>query len=114
MWGTGPADVWAVGTEGTLAHFDGVGWSAVPSGTTSDLYGLGSGPSDVWAVGGRDVLHWVGTGWTKKENGANDGLSSVWGFGPTDVCVAGGDQGPTLLTLSNRTSVLGLCVQPGP
>jgi photosystem II stability/assembly factor-like uncharacterized protein len=51
--------VWAVGSNGTLLHWDGAGsaWSVVPSGTTRHLYSVwGSGPRDVWAVGDKGTI----------------------------------------------------------
>lgn len=37
VWGRAKDDVWACGTRGTLVHYDGTGWSAVPSGIDSTL-----------------------------------------------------------------------------
>ena len=31
-------DVFAVGSDGTILHYDGTAWSAMGSGTTNDLY----------------------------------------------------------------------------
>ena len=57
-WASGPSDVWAVGIDGTVLHFDGgpTGlWTAVPiSGTqpTATLTGVwGASSTDVWIVG---------------------------------------------------------------
>ncbi|MBN9161526.1 MAG: hypothetical protein J0I07_11215, partial [Myxococcales bacterium] len=66
VWGTGPNDVWAVGAEGTILHFDGVAWTVSSTGLGSgqevNLTGIwGSGPNDVWAVGGNVALHFTGT-----------------------------------------------------
>ncbi|HWB80605.1 MAG TPA: hypothetical protein VG755_36835 [Nannocystaceae bacterium] len=54
VFGVAKGDVWAVGDGGLLLHYDGVGWSAIDSGTVSDLISLwGTGPTELLAVGGR-------------------------------------------------------------
>jgi len=78
-------DVWAVGDQQAsngvfhtlIEHWDGKGWSLVPSpnpGTSGDhLWGVAqAGPDNVWAVGQRNgqhsdaplVEHWDGAHWT--------------------------------------------------
>jgi hypothetical protein len=45
IWGTSSNNVYIVGTNGAIAHFDGVGWSAMQSGTTlalTDILGVSS------------------------------------------------------------------------
>jgi hypothetical protein len=45
IWGTSSNNVYIVGTNGAIAHFDGVGWSAMQSGTTlalTDVFGVSS------------------------------------------------------------------------
>lgn len=100
VWGAAADDVWAVGAQGTILHFDGVTWSSVPSGTTSHLHAVwGSGPDDVWAVGGETfwtfedegtgvILHWDGRVWTSTMPGTR-GLRAVWGTAANDVWAVG-------------------------
>ena len=38
VWGSGPDDVFAVGARGTILHYDGTGWSGLPSSTARDLF----------------------------------------------------------------------------
>ncbi len=38
LYGTGPDDVFAVGARGTILHYDGTGWSGLPSSTARDLF----------------------------------------------------------------------------
>ncbi|MDF2692356.1 MAG: hypothetical protein K0S65_739 [Labilithrix sp.] len=63
IWGSAPNDVWAVGTVGTIAHYDGTSWAATPSGTNQSLQGIwGSSATDIWVTSTPGViLH--GTGW---------------------------------------------------
>ena len=52
VWGTTDHDVWAVGEDGAIVHFDGSTWSSIPSGTTASLGPLsGTSATDVWAGG---------------------------------------------------------------
>ncbi len=73
----GPNDVWAVGTTSSQAprhtlveHWNGTGWSVVPSANTNDsghLYQVRAlSATNVWAVGSDGsplVEHWNGTVW---------------------------------------------------
>ena len=49
------SNIWAVGEHGVIQKYDGVKWTAQPSGITQDLYAV-TGSSDtgapLWAVGG--------------------------------------------------------------
>jgi hypothetical protein len=90
VWGSGPSDVFAVGSWGTVVHFDGSEWSPMSSGTPpTTLTGVwGSGPADVFAVSSYGVLHYDGQAWSEMAD-APAGLLAVWGSGPTDVFAAG-------------------------
>ena len=52
--GTSATDVWAVGTKGLVAHFDGNQWRLVDAGAGSaNLYGVWPvSPTEVWVSGG--------------------------------------------------------------
>jgi hypothetical protein len=91
--GSGPDDVWAVGTGGIILHWNGAAWSGVPSGTTEDLFDLWvSGPRDVWAFGATDtILHWDGAAWSAVPSGTGRDLNGVWGSGPDDIWAVGAD-----------------------
>lgn len=95
IWGSGPSDVWAVGGAGTIVHFDGVEWSALPVITPIDLRGVhGSSREQVWAVGrGGLVLHFAGSAWTRVESGLSADLLAVWVLAADDVWIAS-SEGP--------------------
>lgn len=69
IWGSSNSDVWAVGSGGTVLHYDGATWEkADPAGATphaSDSYTLRSvwleRPDDVWIADGQSIRHT--TGW---------------------------------------------------
>jgi photosystem II stability/assembly factor-like uncharacterized protein len=60
IWGNSGSNVFAVGSEGTILHYDGTTWSTMTSGSTADLRGVwGSSGSDLFAVGtSGTVLHY--------------------------------------------------------
>jgi hypothetical protein len=66
MWGSARDDVWAVGLEGSLVHFDGKAWTRVASNVKDNLWSVwGSGRNDVWAVGANaTLLRFDGKAWT--------------------------------------------------
>ncbi len=61
VWALAPDDVYAVGEDGTILHYDGANWIAETSGTTNDLLGVSAvrdpvaGVTAAWATGA-DVL----------------------------------------------------------
>jgi hypothetical protein len=56
--GTSGSDVWAVGNDGAIFHWNGMAWSRAKSGTTQNLSGVWSGGADnkVWVVGVDDLI----------------------------------------------------------
>jgi hypothetical protein len=91
VWGSAAADVWAVGEQGIMLHWDGATWTKVGVGTSRDLLGVfGTGSTDVWAVGRHTVLHYDGTTWSAVQTGF-DGASfnAVWAGSPDDVWAVG-------------------------
>ena len=86
-------DVWAVGDQGTMAHYRGGAWSAVKPVSTSLLEGVwGAASNDVWVVGDAGtILHWNGSTWSPVADGLSTTVehSAVWGAGPKDVWAVG-------------------------
>ena len=95
IWGSSPTDVWAVGSYGAVAHFDGQTWSTVttslPSMETSTLYAIsGTGPADVWAVGRNGMVgHYDGNSWTFAPRASLSDLYAVHAASPDDVWAVG-------------------------
>jgi hypothetical protein len=97
VWARSPSDVWAVGDQATVLHFDGARWSAVNTGLVDDLYGVwASGPADVWVVGGSGfpsgpigvVARFDGSAWTVVQRNIPR-VDAVWGTSASDVWFAG-------------------------
>jgi hypothetical protein len=101
VWGSGPDDVYAVGYDGLLAHWDGTSWN------TNDLSGVTEGSpiplSAIWGSSGSDIfvacqygfiLHYDGSAWSPTFSDASNGPSfyGVWGSSGNDVFVVGGER----------------------
>jgi hypothetical protein len=101
MWGTGPADVWAVlgpigSTEPRLAHWDGQAWTVLPSLGFTPLGGVshmaGASATDLWLVG-ETIIHGNGVQFqevTTTGTGTVNSLTSVAiAAAPDDVWTTG-------------------------
>ena len=96
VWGSGPNDVWAVGSGGTIIHWDGKDWTSTPTGSMNTFHAVwGSGPTDVWAVSMTDTIVRTtgfanGSAEWKQVPGATDAANamvaySLWGTSAGDV-----------------------------
>lgn len=57
VWGSSANDVWAVGSGGTVIHWDGAAWKSVPVASKDTLRGVGgSSANDVWIVSSLNVI----------------------------------------------------------
>lgn len=91
------SDVWAVGGTGTVAHFNGAGWSVEATPTCDNLTAIwGTSATNLWAIGenGR-ILHRNVSGWQVVDSGTCATLLGVWGAAGGDVWIAG-DKGTLL------------------
>jgi len=74
VWGSSPDDVWAVGAQGTIVHWDGSEWEKIQSPTSMyliDIYGTSS--RNIYAVGATltneyELLHFDGNNWKLISN----------------------------------------------
>ncbi|AKV04759.1 Type IV fimbrial biogenesis protein PilY1 [Labilithrix luteola] len=100
VWGSGKTDVWAVGSNGTIMHFDGTAWKAMPAGIPVTFNAVwGSGPNDVWAACGPNVLfhsegmHGASATWTNTplttEETRRGRAYTIWGTSPNDIRIGG-------------------------
>jgi len=100
IWGTSRSNMYIVGANGAVAHFDGSTWTRQESGTDVDLLDVWGSPdgSVVWTCGyyhsrpGTYLLRNAGTGWKVAYDGTsgeftvrNDSLSGAYSsvFAPT-------------------------------
>lgn len=83
-WGTWNDDVWAVGRNGVVRHWDGTSsflWKEVDVGVTDDLHSVwGRASDDVWAIGDNStIVHWDGKRWTREPTDPDLRLYGIWG-----------------------------------
>jgi len=98
IWGTSASNVYAVGTNGTILHYNVADWSSMTSNTVNSLYGIwGSSATDIFAVGELGtIVHYDGTGWSTMTSNVNvvgpgSYLFDVWGTANNNVYAVGGD-----------------------
>lgn len=92
VWGAGPADVYAVGDQGKVLHFDGSGWTLdSATGTTEDLHGVTGNGGKLYVVGASGTVLENKPSWKPMISGVTCKLSKVWADG-SDV-FAVGDRG---------------------
>ncbi|MDB4993111.1 MAG: Glucosyltransferase-I precursor [Myxococcaceae bacterium] len=92
LWAAGPNELFVVGDEGSIQHYDGNAWTKQSSGTTRRLTAIwGTGPDDVFAGGNGALLHYDGTAWTPESfpDGGAFGFTDIWGSGRSDVWAVG-------------------------
>lgn len=102
VWGSAANDVWAVGSAGTVLHFDGATWVSTPADTTRTLSAVGgSSKSDVWIAGSTSaVFHSAGfvsgkATWTDVSpqpyatNQTEAILAGLWSRSAGDVWISG-------------------------
>jgi hypothetical protein len=107
LWGSSASNIFAVGSGGKIARFNGTSWTPMTSPTSRQLVRLsGTGASDVWAVGDSVVIHYNGTQWADVQLGGNPGFMrsrspsgfqqlfqiGIWARGPKEVYL-GSDYG---------------------
>jgi hypothetical protein len=84
--GTDERDVWIVGIQGLLRHFDGLVWQNYDRQTTTawlnDVWASALG--DVWIVGsGGTIRHFNGTTWTIHRPGTVRNFERIHAYGKT-------------------------------
>jgi len=107
VWTSSNADVFAVGSNGSVFRYDGSSWTEIDTVATAWLRDVwGSSATDVFAVGDNGtILHYDGNAensWTEMDSGMTEHLEGVWGSSATDV-FAVGDNGSILHYDGNDT-----------
>ncbi|MCP4352538.1 MAG: hypothetical protein GY795_44330 [Desulfobacterales bacterium] len=91
VWGSSGNDVFAVGKNGVIIHYDGSVWGEMASVSYNYLRAVwGSSGNNVFAVGeGGVILHYNGTLWTEMASGVTEDLRDVWGSSGNNVFAVG-------------------------
>lgn len=90
VWGTAADNVYAVGRQGVIVHWNGSRWRRLHTGTGEDLAAIyGSSASDVFAAGiGGTRLHFDGISWTRMSDPGFDG-AGIWSSAESTIFVGG-------------------------
>ncbi len=95
VWGSGSNNVFAVGSNGTILHYNGTSWSSMSSPVVEDVNSIwGRSATDIYAVGDSGVqLHYNGSTWSSM--GAIPHpvgiVSDVYGSSTETYCTTYGD-----------------------
>ena len=107
VWQDSADDVFAVGLNGTVLHYNGTTWSALalnqPTYQLRAVYGTST--NDVWMVGDNGVtVHWNGSTFTTVSTGVTPApnLKGVWEANSKNIYAVGG--AITVLQSRNATS----------
>ena len=105
IWGVAPDDIFVVGGNGAILHYNGNSWSTMTSPTTAQLKGVwGSSGNNVYAIGeistpnaasSTVVLHYDGVSWAVVKELKTTKLNSLWGSSESNI-LAGGSGGYSL------------------
>jgi len=100
VWGNELNDVFFVGSDGQIAHFDGSTFRSMVSSTTVHLYDVwGRSGTEVYAVGSNEtIITYDGESWRPMESNTTEDLRAIWGDSEFAVAVGGGG---AILHLSN-------------
>lgn len=121
IWVISENDIWAVGDDGVVVHWDGSQWATDhgPPNVTDHLTAVwASGPNDVWIVGRYGAAyHWDGSTWTTRAYPGVNFLWDVWGSPAGEVYAVGssgtlvhwsGDAGWTQIATNETEALLGI------
>jgi hypothetical protein len=87
VWRNTASDVWAVGNNNTIVHYNGTAWSQPITGLAFASYAsiFGTSGTDVWTVGGSGATtHWNGTRWQRTVVNTGVFFTGVWGNSPSN------------------------------
>ena len=90
VWSVSATNVWAVGADGTILHYDGT-WTADLSPTTQRLESVwAAGDGTAWAVGSAGtIVRRSGGSWAASASSITTDLRGVWASGSNDAWAVG-------------------------
>jgi hypothetical protein len=92
IWGSSAGNIYAIGDQGTLLHYNGVSWSSTADTLTFQSLNAiwGNNPDDIFVVGDfGTILHFDGTSWAFQDSHTNVHLFDVWGVNGSDMYAVG-------------------------
>lgn len=91
VWGFSSNDVYAVGSDGIIVHYNGSAWTKMTSNTTRNLLAIwGSSAINVLAVGDDGTIYqYNGTNWLNRGTDTPYNLNAIWGASESDIFIVG-------------------------
>ena len=90
MWGDSWNNIYGVGIDGVIVHFNGYGWQPQPSPAGETLRSVYGADGMVWAVGDKgEVARHDGVKWEKVAFPAANNIRGVWASAKTYVVAVG-------------------------
>jgi len=91
LWGDSWSNIYGVGLEGTIVHFNGYSWQIQPGASENTLRSVYGVDGKAWAVGDKgQVSTHSGVKWEKDESfPQTNNLKGVWASAETNVVVVG-------------------------
>jgi hypothetical protein len=91
LWGDAKNDLYMVGSQGNILHYDGEDWESSGLFTTSDIRGVwGTSGDNVYVVGdGGSIQHYDGKKWSFMSSNTPNQLYGVWGTSEHDIFAVG-------------------------
>lgn len=84
-------DIWAVGDDGTIVHYDGSAWTSVSSPISEGINAIFMlSATSGWAVANNGrIIRYNGTSWTQVSSPVNDRLNAIWMVSENDGWAVG-------------------------
>ncbi len=87
IWGTDSGNLFVAGSDGAVMHYDGILWSVMNSGTSTDLNAVYTAADGSWALAGGgypgEIIRYDGSSWSAVTLPSGEGFSDFWGSGST-------------------------------
>jgi len=90
IWGRSRTDIYAVGNNGVILHYDGNAWRNQMSSVQNDLHAIWGNETDIYIVGDNGLIlkHEYQT-WVPMTSGTDNDLLDIWGITENDIIVVG-------------------------
>jgi len=90
LWGRSRTDIYAVGNNGVILHYDGTAWRNQMSSVQNDLNAIWGNETDVYIVGDDGlILKQEYQTWMPMTSGTDNDLMDIWGITENDIIVVG-------------------------
>jgi hypothetical protein len=90
IWGRSRTDIYAVGNNGVILHYDGTSWQSQMSSVQYDLNAIWGNDTDIYIVGDNGlILKREYQIWVPMTSGTDNDLMDIWGINENDIIVVG-------------------------